>query len=227
MRELPDGVREAPWDSRAFGKDSFEITCWSPEVVEWVSKTPGFFTLKIPSESGKGAFESCGFYYCDTLLEPACTKDKFIGFEDNCCFVSREYDLEKILQIVYGTFTHDRFHKDINISGHVADQRYINWLMDLHDQKRLWAFYYGKNREPAGFWACDRIGKIVLHALSKIYRGKGLAKYFWTKGCRMLFESEFEILRSSISASNLGVVNLYSSLGFSMKNSIDVYHKPF
>ncbi len=207
------------------GKAAFEITAWTAAVLEWLSKTPGFFTLKVPSETGKGSFESLGFYYCDTLLEPACNKDRFKGYDDDRASVSKEYDLEKILRIVDGTFTHDRFHKDRNLTEYCADMRYKYWLIDLHEQERLWAFYYGGDSEPAGFWSCDERGKIVLHALAMKYRGRGLAKFFWTKGCRMLYGSGFDVLKSSVSASNLSVINLYFSLGFSIQNSIDVYHR--
>lgn len=223
MRILPDGAREAPWDSRALGMECFEMDRWSPEISEWLSRTEGFFTLKVPSESTKGDYEKYGFIYCDTLLEPYCSKKDFVGHENGNCSLSGSYRLEKIVEMVYGTFTHDRFHKDKRIPAATADLRYVNWLEDLDEQKRLWAFCWG-NEELAGFWACDLNGKVVLHALAEPFRGRGLAKFFWSEGCRMHFDSEFDALTSSVSTSNLSVVNLYFSLGFSMKKAVDVYH---
>lgn len=223
MMILPDGAREAPWDSRALKMECFEIDRWTPEILDWLAVTEGFFTLKVPSESMKYDYEKLGFRYCDTLLEPYCSKGNFVGHENGNCSLSGSYELDEIVKIVYGTFTHDRFHKDRRIPVATADSRYVNWLQDLDGQDRLWAFYWDK-KELAGFWACDLNGKIVLHALAEPFRGRGLAKFFWSEGCRMHFRSEFDALTSSVSASNLGVVNLYNSLGFSMKKAVDVYH---
>jgi ribosomal protein S18 acetylase RimI-like enzyme len=57
------------------------------------------------------------------------------------------------------------------------------------------------------------------------FRGKGLAKYLWSTGCRELFKRGHKELSSSISAANLAVLNLYSSLGFRFRNAVDVYHR--
>jgi ribosomal protein S18 acetylase RimI-like enzyme len=75
----------------------------------------------------------------------------------------------------------------------------------------------------AGFFAFSR-NKILLHALSESFRGKGLAKYFWSAACEKLFSQGFSELISSISASNLAVLNLYASLGFRFRKPLDVYH---
>ncbi len=220
---LPEGVREAPWDARVLGVPAFELAALSREAVEWLQRTAGFFALKLPSASPKGEAEGYGFYYCDTLLRPSCVRERFVPHDDGHCSLTDDFDLDAVLAMVPGAFTHDRFHKDARIHPAVGDDRYVRWLRDLHAQGRLLAFLW-EGRELAGFWGYTAEGVVVLHALAPGFRGRGLAKHFWTAGCRMLFDRGFETLASSVSASNLAVMNLYSSLGFSMKDAVDVYH---
>jgi ribosomal protein S18 acetylase RimI-like enzyme len=66
---------------------------------------------------------------------------------------------------------------------------------------------------------------MVLHAVAREFRGRGLAKYLWSAACHHFFDVfGFEVLESSISAANLPVLNLYTSLGFRFRNCCDVYH---
>ncbi len=221
---LPKDVREAPWDARALGIPAYEITLLTPEVEEWLERTEGFFTLKLRAEQHKGgAVERLGFYYCDTLLQPSCVCERFKPHEDGRCSLTSEFDIGEVFLMARGSFTHDRFHKDMTIAQEVADDRYIRWLSDLRADGRLLAFLW-EGKDLAGFWGYTSLGAIVLHALAPDFRGKGLAKGFWTAGCRHLFGQGLETLTSSVSASNLGVINLYTSLGFSMKSAVDVYH---
>ena len=220
---LPEGVGEAPWDARVLGVPAFELTALSQEAVQWLQRTAGFFTLKLPSASPKGEPERYGFYYCDTLLCPSCVCERFVPHDDGRCSLTGDFDLDAVLAMVPGAFTHDRFHKDARIPPALGDDRYVRWLRDLQAQGRLRAFLW-ERRELAGFWGYTAEGVVVLHALASGFRGRGLAKHFWTAGCRMLFDQGFRTLASSVSASNLAVMNLYSSLGFSMKDAVDVYH---
>jgi predicted GNAT family acetyltransferase len=78
--------------------------------------------------------------------------------------------------------------------------------------------------EIAGF-ICHNENNLVLHAMAHSYRGKGLAKYFWSAVCKQLFDAGHLEVKSSISAANTAAMNLYSSLGFRFRNPIDVYHR--
>ena len=68
-------------------------------------------------------------------------------------------------------------------------------------------------------------GKLVLHAMSSAYRGKGLAKFFWSKVCQHLFEQGHTEIESSISFVNIAVINLYATLVFRFRRPVDVYHR--
>ena len=61
--------------------------------------------------------------------------------------------------------------------------------------------------------------------MGEAHRGRGLAKYFWSAVCRHLFEQGQAEIRSSISFTNIAVINLYSSLGFRFRKPVDIYHR--
>ena len=76
----------------------------------------------------------------------------------------------------------------------------------------------------AGFIGHDS-SKLVLHAVAQQYRGKGYSKYWWSAVCSEILAAGHDEVKSSISAGNPAAVNLYASLGFSFRNSQDIYHR--
>ncbi|MBU6346132.1 MAG: GNAT family N-acetyltransferase [Cyanobacteria bacterium REEB494] len=231
--EISDNISEniiaTPWDSRALGINTFEIIYTSDfqlrNTLEKVvaQKRPGHYTVKINPFFSKKLLHDFGFYYCDTLLEPYCGFKNLIfhkkdGIEVESASVD---DFQKISSIIYDNFKHDRFHRDFNIDQNIGDLRYNLWLKDLCSSNQVFSLkFFG---DLAGFWAYSN-NKILLHALNKEYQGQGLSKYFWSLSCQELFENGYQELTSSISASNVRVLNLYSSLGFNFRNPLDVYH---
>jgi len=211
-----------PTDSVLFAMDAFDIPVLSNPALEEVAKYRGHYTCKInPLECKKILYEN-DFYYCDTLLEPYCSKDCFIYFENKLSTISDAGKLEDLLRICENAFVHGRFHRDFKVNKMMADQRYSNWLKYLYDKKLTYILYYANNL--AGFVAYTD-NKLVLHALHSDYRGKGLAKYFWSRVCKDLFSKGHHEITSSISATNLAAINLYSSLGFKFRNALDIYHR--
>ena len=65
----------------------------------------------------------------------------------------------------------------------------------------------------------------MLHAVAPECRGQGLAKHWWHQAASALLASGQPEVRSSISAANLAVLNLYASLGFSFDHPQDIYHR--
>jgi predicted GNAT family acetyltransferase len=78
--------------------------------------------------------------------------------------------------------------------------------------------------ELAGFIGY-RANSLVLHPLEEQHRGKGLAKFWWSKVCAELLVAGYKEVTNIIIASNLAVVNIYASLGFSFSRPQDIYHR--
>lgn len=209
-------------DSIHFGIDTYEIKTVTLELLDEIIKTPGHYTIKINPTVSKKYLHDYGFYYCDTLIEPYCTKEKFIKHQHEAITFNMESNIHDLLRISENAFIYGRFHRDFNIPTQYAENRYACWLKELSDTRNVYTLYY--NTDLAGFIAVVE-NKLVLHALSQKYLGKNLSKYFWSKVCANLYTQGCIELLSSVSAANLSVVNLYASLGFRFRNAVDVYHR--
>jgi GNAT superfamily N-acetyltransferase len=221
VTKIFDYLRRTPWDQRAFGFDTFEVKQLSEDILQQLKTVPGHYTVKMSPLAPKDLLHKYGFYYCDSLLEPYCTREHFLFHHRDHIAISRHEPLEELLKICNGAFVHGRFHRDFHIDKHLADARYNNWLRDLYEAGNCFALL--ERDVLAGFLAFDK-SKMVLHAVSEEYRGKGLAKYFWSVACDELFRTGYNELSSSVSATNVAVVNLYATLGFRFRNPCDVYH---
>lgn len=219
---LPPSFRPSPWDSSVFGVPAYEITDPSPGALATATRVPGHYTIRVDPLASTLALHEHGFYYCDTLIEPHCTAEHFLPFDDQEVSISKEVSLEALLAICHGAFAYGRFHRDFELPKEQAETRYANWLVQLHGDGSVYGLLY--RRELAGFVAAQG-NRLVLHAVASSLRGRGLAKFLWSPVCQDLFDQGCSELTSSVSAANLAVVNLYASLGFRFRDSVDLYHR--
>lgn len=218
---MPPAIRRTEWDSAVFGVDCFEIDDWSQESAAIAMAQPGHYTVKVDPLSCKRLLHESGFYYCDTLIEPVATAAQFVRHDHAEVSISRDIDLQGVLAICHGAFRHGRYHRDFHLQAAQADQRYDNWLKQVHARGGVYGLFVGE--ALAGFIAVDG-PCLVLHAMAEAYRGKGHARYLWSAVCAELFAAGHKELRSSVSAANLAAVNLYAALGFRFQRAVDVYH---
>lgn len=219
---MSDAIHPVPWDSTTFGMDCFEITMPSDAILARAAATPGHYTVKVNPLSDKSLLHRYGFYYTDTLLEPRCLPQHFVPHHHSEVALDMNVELDDVLPMCDESFVYGRFHRDFNLSHQQSDQRYRQWLIQLHRSKGVLGLLYQK--DLAGFIAHEE-GALRLHAVESRFRGRGLAKYLWTAACLYLFEQGVGEIRSSVSAANLAAVNLYASLGFHFRDSVDVYHR--
>jgi hypothetical protein len=215
-------LKPTPWDTKTFGFPTYELQEYSANALEECLTLPGHYTLKVDPLEDKALLQQFHFYYCDTLLEPYCSKKRLRIIDHPYLSVSKIVDLNKIMLICDGAFKYGRFHRDMNIPIKLANLRYCNWLKEMAQENSVYGLYF--NVELAGFIAYQS-NCLVLHAVSEKYQGKGLSKYWWSMVCADLLAQGNEIIKSSISASNLPALNLYASLRFSFGNALDVYHR--
>jgi GNAT superfamily N-acetyltransferase len=221
-------VIPTPWDSLNFGFKTFEINFMSEDDLKIMldkilrDQSLGHYTIKTDPLMSKKIFHDYGFYYCDTLLEPFCNSEHLIIYSRDGIHISESVeDINELIKISHGLFSHGRFHRDFNINKDLANVRYDLWLEQLWRENKIFSLNYFE--KLVGFFAYSD-DRILLHGLGKEYQGQGLAKYFWSLACQKLFSKGYTELKSSISASNIPVVNLYSSMGFRFRKPIDVYH---
>lgn len=215
-------IRRIEWDSAAFGRDCFEIDGLDDAVLQEAARRPGHYTIRVDALASKDLLHRHGFYYCDTLVEPSCTRERFVAHADARAQFSRDIALDAALKICHGAFSHGRFHRDFHLSAAQADLRYDNWLRQVHAAGNVYGLIF--EGQLAGFIAVDG-GRLVLHAMAAEFRGRGIAKYLWTAVCTDLYRQGHAGLGSSISAANVAAANLYATLGFRFRRPVDVYHR--
>lgn len=219
---FPDGLSPTPWDQRVFGFATWEVLDPAEELLAELAAHPGHYTVKVDPLAPTERLHRHGFYYCDTLLEPYADGDRFRESPHAEVALEPCPAREAMIALCDGTFRHGRFHRDFNIDPRLADQRYNQWVGQLCDEGNAFALLY--RGETAAFFGY-RGNKLVLHAVAPAFQGRGLAKFLWSRACRELFDRGHLELCSSVSASNLAIVNLYASLGFRFRNPIDIYHR--
>jgi len=218
----PPTLINRPWDALAFGIDCYELANASADNLHIAAQTPGHHTVRVDPLASKQQLHQYGFYYCDTLLLPQCAAGKLNVSEHPDITIGTNIDRLQLQDICHGAFAHGRFHRDFNLDPANADTRYDNWLRQLHEQKSVYGLFW--HNQLAGFIAYSG-NNFLLHAIATNYRGKGLAKYWWSAVCVELFGAGHSHIVSSVSASNVAAINLYASLGFSFNKPLDIYHK--
>lgn len=215
-------LQPTPWDKRTFHIDTYELTDASEAALEATAEKNGHFTLKVDPYHNPEHIIKHGFYYMDSLIEPFCKQARLHTFEKEGTSISQTYDPDEILQIAEETFMYGRFHLDFQIPDSLADTRYMRWVDDLIQADNVFSLLY--QGETAGFYAFDQ-NKVLLLGIKKQFQGKGLTKSFASKGCEQQFLLGYEELYTSISAANIASLNLFLSLGFKLRKTVDVYHK--
>jgi hypothetical protein len=215
-------IKPTPWDTTVFGLPTWELLVYSEASLQLALQTPGHHNIKVDPLADKRLLHEFGFYYCDTLIEPHCNAARLRAEQHPDAAISRSVDTVQVLAIGHGAFEHGRFHRDFNLPRTAADLRYDNWLKQLLEAQQVYGLYW--QGILAGF-ICYSGNNLVLHAVAEKYRGKGLSKYWWSAMCAKLLANGHDEVKSSISAANLAVVNLYASLGFSFNNPRNIYHR--
>ena len=214
-------IRPTPWDTVPLGMPTWELLDYSEAALRLCMQIPGHHTIKVAPLENKKLLHDYGFYYCDTLIEPYADARKLRPVAHPDASVSKVCDAQQVLAMGHGVFAHGRFQRDFNLPEAAAELRYDTWLKQLLDEDNVYGLYY--QGELGGFIGHNK-DSLVLHAVSDKFRGKGLAKYWWSAVCVELLR-EHQKVHSSISAGNLAVLNLYAGLGFAFRNPQDIYHR--
>jgi len=215
-------IEATPWDTATFGIPTWELLKYSEDAIQQALQNAGHYTLKVNPLADKKLLHEYGFYYCDSLIEPYCNAERLHVAKHHDATISREVDAEQVLVICHGAFIHGRFHRDFNLRKAIADLRYDKWLVQLIEAQHVYGLYW--QDVLAGFIGYSG-NKLLLHAVAEEYRGKALSKFWWSEVCSELFKNGHERIVSSISVTNIAVLNLYASLGFSFNKPQDIYHR--
>lgn len=187
-----------------------------------------FSIVRVPIDNQKmiASLHKNNFYNVETTYVAKCRVNKIQNIQyslgktksfDNTC------DVKELCLLSSQIFNNGRFTEDFNIGKEKADKRYFNFASDLYysNSDRIFMFSKDKLIGFLFFKKSDNNINLILGGMSSKY--SHLATVFWSK----LFSSfdDDNILSATISATNIGIVNLYSYFGFNFSNVKHGYHK--
>lgn len=213
-------ISPTPWDSAVFGIPTYELLDSEEQTLAAAAEQPGHYTVRIDPLSNREPLHRHGFYYCDTLIEPYVTHERYLP-QPHADITMAPAEAQDILPMCDRNFLFGRFHRDFNLDAQLADARYRQWLEQLLDRHEVFSFHF---KGVAIGFAAAKENALVLHAMAREFQGKGLARHCWTLICDHLFAQGHREITSSVSAANLAVINLYTSLGFRFRNAKEIYH---
>lgn len=138
-------------------------------------------------------------------------------------------DLNRLKEIARVSFKNDRFHKDVNFSNVQADERYSMWVENsFNDGEDI--FVISCENSIAGFFILktfseQKYAEMRLGCIDPEFQGKKLGLNINAEIVLMLREQDILLLDSPISIANLGIFNLYISMGFKFKEQKVCFHK--
>ena len=168
-------LRETPWNTRAIGMPTFEITEVGEKALGRIVPRlePGHYTVRVDPQSSKRALHELGFYYCDTALTYFCRPDMLMDFSRADVTLVRTAPREELIAIADASFAHGHFHRDFNVDGARADERFNRWVEDIHGSGDYYALMH--EGAVAGFFAYSG-DAIILQVNAERVRGKGFGQ---------------------------------------------------
>lgn len=233
--------RRTPWDEKVFGKKTLEITeivyenlvnlkkifkeiydLVEVEKIELVFFRYSSSDNDIKREAFINGFQIVehSYHVKHSNISKLTQSGKRLSFRK----VTPE-DTDSVMSIVTDSFLHGRFHEDPNIDLELAKERYKQWILQL--MKETDFFVLELKGEVGGFFNYvinNDIIDLPLSGLSRKY--SGLGGFMWKDMFKIIDENEdVKQVEIMISASNLAVLNLYTSLNFKITDSLFGYHK--
>ncbi len=226
--------RENPWDTRVLGQPVWEITDFAYDTPDnlrdvlmragrsFGSGRDGLVVARVNAadQCAVRLFQDCGFKYAEAsqMVRLRCLKrfappDRVNRKLD--LRIATEADLPRIKEISRDEFHHGRYAEDWQIPDGVHAQRQDNWIDDIFSGGQP-VVVYEANAVIHAFMAytISNAGVAQLNLGGCDADHGFLAVVFWVNVLQHLRGEGAKSVDALISAANLGIANVYATLGF-------------
>ena len=174
--------------------------------------------------------QKLGFYYAETSIElnlNNLNNLKLRKLPKISYKLAEREDISTIKNIAKDSFNYGRFHEDVNISISKSKLRYYNWIDDLILQKaEIYVAKVGDNIVGFNIQKSDYIEKETKLILAGCRVGAEIFTLsLWNEILNSNKYNEMNKISALISASNIGVFNIYLNYNFKVKNTYFGFHK--
>jgi L-amino acid N-acyltransferase YncA len=249
----PDGLLRhglLPWDTETFGFPVHEIQIPDdalaaldqhlPQLCNCLSRTrPALLVCKVPlaavAKPGR-SLSRHGFYVVETLIEVHMALAQVKPFaprltQDLSLRQARPEDLPALVRMAQHAFRKDRFHADPNLSQASADRRFEAWVRrGLQAQDPVFIVEARGSSGALGFFhvreatGAQKTVDLSLAAVDPSYQKTGLGVLLYQMVLLECGTKGFEFAESRVSVANGDVLNLFTRLGFSLRNPVVTFH---
>jgi RimJ/RimL family protein N-acetyltransferase len=176
------------------------------------------------------ALEEAGFRFIEMVHEPCLEPIGDIAAPGHPVAIERATasDLAAIEAIARDAFTTGRFALDPRLDPELSRRRYAGWVASSFAgssqvvlkailDEALVGFFIVEDRPPAGvYWH--------LTAIAPAWQGRGIGRSVWEAMLRRHRAGGVTSVRTTISAHNVAVMNLYARLGFRFEAPKMTFH---
>jgi hypothetical protein len=237
-------VRHTPWNDVVLARKTCEIMDYCPDssefhfllqqAIEFI-KNAGFEYVQARVEhirEKRHALEEAGFYYAELSYELSFRNPNAYTFEHDLSgrldltSVQSPQEIDFIKAMARDSFKHGRMLEDLSIDFAAAQQRTANWLDVLANSPhelliakhgdKLVGFH--AQRPSANGQDVDWIltGTCSAYAM--------LSVPLWHAAFKLAQDRDIKLIKTVISAANVGVLNLYNSFPFRVDKALCGYH---
>ena len=249
----PDGPLQhalVPWDTETFGFPVYEVRIPDdestalerhlPALYDLLSRSrPALLVCKVPlatlARPGM-VLARHGFYPVETQIEVHMTLAKV---KQNAPRLAQELklrragpeDLPALARMAQHSFRKDRFHADPNLPQAKSDQRFEDWIRrGMQAQDPVFVVEEGDRPGALGFFhireAAGALKTVDLNlaAIDPAYQKTGLGVLLYHRVLLECRANGFDLAESRVSVANGDVLNLFTRLGFSLRNPVVTFH---
>ena len=179
----------------------------------------------------KNSLKISGFYYCTTtskLMNKDISQIDYSDYDDQqyeMFMDNTNFGLTQIIKIIEGKFGWGRFYEDCNLNKH-ATKRMKIILTKLYDEKNI-NFLFARNENGiTGFLVFEKLNTSINAIFAGINQNNKMkGSTFWLGWHKYIFERiGIKYVKTSISLANIGVLNIYSALGYKFYQPKEDYH---
>lgn len=238
-------ARLTPWDTASFGFAVGQIDVMecrertvSPVIIQpffqWLNANDVQLVscrLRYDQLVESMLLEDCGFKFVETVLHPYVDLSTLHceGQDTFSITPAETSDIATLEAIAAKAFVHGRIHADPHLGPELGGRRYSRWVRTSlgHTSQRLLKITDDSDVILGLFIteACpDRSVYWHLTAIAPEHQGRGYGQRIWRAMLAHHAQEGMQSVRTTITAGNVPVLNLYSKLGFRFQPPESTFH---
>ncbi len=232
-----------PWDSQAFGfavaqlvdlqvGDSRAAESDYQAVRRWLREQDiKILSCRLPHDQLHESIflEGQGLRFIEMVLHPNLSAVDRLSLPTDSLTITEAgpTDLPALEAIAGAAFQHERYHVDPRLDPKLGAARYVRWvrntlghpsqrLLKVQDDSRLVAFFVAEVDGEEAYWH--------LTAVAPEWQGQGYGRRSWQAMMNRHKAEGVRRIRTTISARNTKILNLYARLGFAFLPPAMTFH---